>query len=1038
MIALRDGLLRQKARVVLVSSIVPAAWLLAQTPAVQFPAQVEMVTVDVVVLDHDGKPVSGLTREDFTVSEDGGPQSLATFQAVQIGATPPQPQGLQIPGLATNAAAQQEQGRVFVVAFDDNHLSPVSADAVRKAVRDFAGARLRDGDRLWLVPTSGGQGYEATLPGGKDALLASLDALQGKRPADTSPTRVSDYEAMRIATQRDAAALAQVRKRLLDLETTTDVREMGSPSGRDAGTAATRDSLRSGSPDVITGRVTALASAAYANALSRRSATFQGLTDALIRLAGLRGRKTVLLLSEGFVDEPNADKRKELLETARLVNAALYFVDARGLQGGAWTGEADVRPGADARDQSAVIADFRQSAAGADGVALDTGGFSLRNSNDLAGGLERLARESESYYLLGYQPQNAARDGKFRQIKVGVNRPGVELRARKGYYAPSGAASTAAAVTQLRAAAEAPFDAGGLALRLATYVTPAPSGKASVVLAAEVDAAGLGATVETLAVVKPLAAGESLRKERPVKLKADRRDPLGGSWASLAHNFDLPPGTYEARLVVRDPASGRIGSVRQRFEVPAADALALSTPILTDLLEEASGGQLPVMLARRHFAAGSKVFGLFEVHGASGGAQPKVTVGYGVRAADGRALATKPPAPLPPGPEGDLTQTLVVPLQGLPEGRYELVLQVRDELGGKSLESREPFVVGDPAAVAKAMAAAPAGAASSGHDAAGYLALVAAYRKDAAPSVAALGAWQPAELKPGIEAARGGKNCDDACRRAAAVLELEAALYQQERGQAQAAAAHVAAGRELLERAKADDAFRGQWLLAVGYDLLRLARLAEAEPVLEESAKAGSAEALVALGAIWDYRSLLKALPPGAALVAAPQGSQALPQFQLQAMRERAAGKAEEYYRRALKARPDLLDARLRLGRLLAHKDKPAEAEPELLAAAEVGDAGTQLLARLFLGDLAEAKGRLPEAIAQYRAALQLAPGSQAARLALSYALLRSGDRRAAGETLQKLTAAQGSDMDGWLAYHLGLARHLDEVTRGLREKVRS
>src|SRR5262249_58502434 len=75
---------------------------------------------------------------------------------------------------------------------------------------------------------------------------------------------------------------------------------------------------------------------------------------------------------------------------------------------------------------------------GSEGIASDTGGFSIRNDNDLANGLSRIGRESESYYLLGYSPTNKKADGRFRTIAVKVAREGIVVRARRGYYAPGG------------------------------------------------------------------------------------------------------------------------------------------------------------------------------------------------------------------------------------------------------------------------------------------------------------------------------------------------------------------------------------------------------------------------------------------------------------------------------------------------------------------------------------------------------------------------------------------------------------------------
>ena len=70
-------------------------------------------------------------------------------------------------------------------------------------------------------------------------------------------------------------------------------------------------------------------------------------------------------------------------------------------------------------------------------VAEDSGGFAVQNKNDLAAGLERISRESRSYYLIGYVPKDVKPDGSFRKIEVKLGRPGLNVRARKGYFAPT-------------------------------------------------------------------------------------------------------------------------------------------------------------------------------------------------------------------------------------------------------------------------------------------------------------------------------------------------------------------------------------------------------------------------------------------------------------------------------------------------------------------------------------------------------------------------------------------------------------------------
>jgi VWFA-related protein len=114
-------------------------------------------------------------------------------------------------------------------------------------------------------------------------------------------------------------------------------------------------------------------------------------------------------------------------------NAVLYFVDARQMVLGA--SEYPVDSNDLGTNQVAIaLADLAGDVAGAEALAEDTGGFSIRNSNDLAAGMRRVAAESSAYYLVGYDPAKEP-DGKYRKIRVRVKRKDVRVRARKGYYA---------------------------------------------------------------------------------------------------------------------------------------------------------------------------------------------------------------------------------------------------------------------------------------------------------------------------------------------------------------------------------------------------------------------------------------------------------------------------------------------------------------------------------------------------------------------------------------------------------------------------
>jgi len=133
--------------------------------------------------------------------------------------------------------------------------------------------------------------------------------------------------------------------------------------------------------------------------------------------------------------------------------------------------------------------------------------------------------------------------------------------------------------------------------------------------------------------------------------------------------------------------------------VPDLTAFRTSTPIVTDTFQSAAAADEPlrlVLLARRRFASGTQLACLFDVYGAAPGQPtglPKVSLGYRVGRSVGSPDSSWKPEPIPPGPEGGVSQRIDISLRGAEPGDYELVLLVRDEVSGQSLELREPFVV---------------------------------------------------------------------------------------------------------------------------------------------------------------------------------------------------------------------------------------------------------------------------------------------------------------------------------------------------------
>jgi VWFA-related protein len=687
----------------------------AQLPAPPtFPSGVELVTIDAVAVDGEGRPIPGLTREDFALSEDGRAQEIARFEAFVAG----EPEDAEeTSAVATNEGAAGRTGRAFALIVDDLRISPARTEIARQAVASFLERSARAGDLVTLGSTSGDAWWSARVPEGREDLLAVARRVRGRAVEPNSLDRITEYEAFWINTQDTGPAQGSLQPDRPDSAPAAAPPPEADPVG---GSIKERVKLRWKTANLCTGTSCDGMVRAQAAELDTRRQARTRLTLAAVRrgieaIADLHGRKSLLLLSEGFLQD-GAKEAREVAASAREANAAVYFVDVRGLEvfpGGGTA--ADSEPTTDPRTRSAMR--FEESvfeSAGAEALAAETGGFSVRNTNDLPAGFERIAQESRVYYLLGYYPPEGKSDRKWRKLKVEVTRPGLTVRARRGYTLRRAAADPKATRQDKRKertvdpgvarAIDSALDPSDIPLRAMTYVLePRPRDTAHVVIAVELDASRLAfepkggsrvARVDVSVVASGRDSGRGFRHDDTFELSEEDGKPPG--WRALVREFELPSGVTQARVVVRDERSGALGAVSQRFEVLPVGTLRLSTPVLTDHVlppQKAGGRPVPALAAHRVFRPGATLYCEFEVFGATPSAEgtPRVEAGLEVLDADGRLLRKADLTPIAADPSGRVVRLAGVGLEGMAQGSYELVLEIRDAVSGGRVLRREPF-----------------------------------------------------------------------------------------------------------------------------------------------------------------------------------------------------------------------------------------------------------------------------------------------------------------------------------------------------------
>ena len=703
-----------------------------------FTAQADAITVDAVVLDGSGHPVTGLGKDDFTVLDEGRPQPLVGFEARTL--AEPGKEGLTDD--ATPAKGLTRTGRTIAFILDDLGTEHLDMSDGTKAIVEWLGTKADPGDDVTLVTTSGDAWWTATVGEGGGDLVAVLGRIRGKKISADAIDAMSDWEAYRIEAFEGATSGADA----LDAQGAAAISEASPnalcirPSGSNPGDLIGRVVDRwmaakvcqceatTGTTIMESRQSCGIRAAGRAREIRRaaleRAQALLGAIDRISRgLAGSRGRKSILVFSDGLVRDTQLAGFEAAVSASQRANTAVSFIDLRGLKG-ATSYRANQGTPPKAGDLGAI--DLEQSileTAGTEYVADATGGLVVKDTNDLLGGLARVAAESSAYYLLGYQPQTAP-DGKWHRLEVKVSRPGLTVRARRGYYAaaplrvPAGDVSGAQPSDKgpkrpLDPALEAGAHDDAIPLRIAPYVLePDGAGSAHVRVVVELDTSKVGlegggnagrASVD----LTLLAAGRDRGRLAIVdqRLRFDVTDKTTGGWLTLSRDLHLPQGIALLRALARDVSTGRAGSAQERFEVPALNAPYITTPLLTDHAESSTRDVLRLLpIARRQFLSSEVLYCRYDVEGMTdsrGQATLGVMGGYTLQALDGAVVRQGPPTMIAVGLGGEVSRTFKLPLEGLAPGEYQLVIDVTDNATSRSLVAHERFSVEDQATGAK-------------------------------------------------------------------------------------------------------------------------------------------------------------------------------------------------------------------------------------------------------------------------------------------------------------------------------------------------
>lgn len=553
-----------------------------------------LVQVDVIVTDKQGNQVTDLRQDEIQVFENGKPQPITNFSFISnvadaettTEAKPNVKDKSYVPPPSRTLKANQVQ-RTIALVVDDLGLSFESSYYVRESLKKFVNEQMQPGDLVAIIRTRSGMGALQQFTSNKPQLLAAIERVRWFPSGRGGVGAFAPIESDPLAQAQQSANARSGGN--------------GNQSSNDDDDIQRRNSARE-DPDDFRNDSFAVGSLGALNYVVR------GLQE-------LPGRKSVIFMSDGFrlfregeqnIRVLNAVRR--LVDYSNRAAVTIYTIDPRGLQTLGLTA-ADDTSGRTAEDVRGEIDNRRdelfETQNGMEYLARETGGFLIKNTNDLGRGVRRVLRDQAGYYLVGYRPDEATFNPvsgkrKFNRFQVKVTRPGVTVRARSGFFGVTDdeikQTQPTTPIGQLAQALSSPFAKAGVELRLMSVFADDKQGGSFIRSFLHINTAGLSfktladgaksSTLDILAVTfdqdgKPI---EEINKTGNLEIR-------GATFArvqreGLVYVMNLPvkkPGAYQLRVAVRDAATQKTGSANQFIEVPnlKKDRLALSGLIVT-------------------------------------------------------------------------------------------------------------------------------------------------------------------------------------------------------------------------------------------------------------------------------------------------------------------------------------------------------------------------------------------------------------------------------------------------------------------------
>jgi VWFA-related protein len=590
----------------------------------------ELVLVNVVARDKKGNLVRDLKKGDFTLFEDGKKQDISTFDFENVdelataGAAEATVSGVTGAGTLLRSGKKAPPSldardrRLMLLFFDFSAMDPEQIDRSVDAAKKFVDTKMQPADLMALVSLATNMRVDLDFTDDKTKILTTLTAYNSGQGQGF---------------------------------------ENGS-TGSSEGAAETSGAFTADDTDFNTFNA------------DRKLLALQSLMQALGKLPQ---KKSLIYFSNG-ISQSGADNQSALRATtaaAVKANVAIYSLDIRGLQAFPPGGEAQSASlhGQSAYSGAAVLNDLNNNAASQDTLATlssDTGGKAFFDSNDFGGVFAQVQKDTSAYYVLGFTSNNPLKDGRFRRLKVQVNRSDLKIDFRAGYYAGRDFEhlNRADREQQLEDELDAQLPRVDVPLYAGTAYFRQDDSHYYLAVSLVIPGSQIPFVTEkdkdnaTIDVIGEALAGGKLRVGQlrdTVKLAVESTRQVRRKNVQYNTGFVLAPGSYHLKFVIRENQTGRMGSFETDVQIPdlRKAPLKMSSVVLSSLRAPATSkkngvnplvrDQMELVPNITHvFTPDQHLYVQYEVYDAAKGKNPAAAAANGQDGAAKDAPAPKP------------------------------------------------------------------------------------------------------------------------------------------------------------------------------------------------------------------------------------------------------------------------------------------------------------------------------------------------------------------------------------------------------------